>query len=237
MAKVPDPTSHLEPMGLSLGEENIYYHRHLPHYHPPEATLFVTFRLKGSLPASVVEELRQEESIRLKRADSNASVEGTTSGDPKAIDEQFNRFDVFLDAGVYGPNWLGEDRVAKLVKEAIHFRDGKVYDLQAYCIMPNHVHLVFVGRNDIPTYRILQSLKRHTARMANRALGRTGAFWQDESYDHVVRDGEELERVLWYVLNNPVKAGLVSDWKAWPWSYCKPDLVEMEIGSPAGSNG
>jgi REP element-mobilizing transposase RayT len=71
---------------------------------------------------------------------------------------------------------------------------------------------------------ILQSLKRHTARQSNLILGRSGAFWQDESYDHIVRDQAELERIIKYVLNNPVKAGLVDDWIKWKWSYCKYDL-------------
>lgn len=112
--------------------------------------------------------------------------------------------------------------------------------------MPNHVHMVMrlvgrnesslrsrpVGRNDIPTYngkplfRILQSLKRHTATDCNRLLRRSGAFWQDESYDHVVRDEEELERTIWYVLNNPVNAGLAKEWKDWRWSYVQEGLID-----------
>jgi putative transposase len=90
--------------------------------------------------------------------------------------------------------------------------------------MPNHVHLVIadnVKRSDASLYRILQQLKSYTAVQANKLLNRGGAFWQHESYDHVVRDGEELERIVRYVLNNPVKAGLVEDWQNWNWSYCK----------------
>ena len=67
----------------------------------------------------------------------------------------------------------------------------------------------------------MQSLKRHTARQANRILGREGAFWQDESYDRVIRDNEEHARIINYVLENPVKAGLVSKWEEWQWTYCK----------------
>jgi REP element-mobilizing transposase RayT len=55
-------------------------------------------------------------------------------------------------------------------------------------------------------------------------LGRTGAFWQDESYDHVIRDNAELERVIQYVLYNPVKAGLTDEWTKWKGSYYKYDL-------------
>ena len=67
----------------------------------------------------------------------------------------------------------------------------------------------------------MQSLKRYTARQANKILGREGAFWQDESYDRMIRDGEEYARIIDYVLENPVKAGLVSKWEEWRWTYCK----------------
>ena len=69
---------------------------------------------------------------------------------------------------------------------------------------------------------IMHSLKGHTAREGNLLLDRTGAFWEHESYDHYVRDDKELERIVAYVLNNPVKAGLAADWKAWPWNYRRP---------------
>ena len=63
--------------------------------------------------------------------------------------------------------------------------------------------------------KIMQSLKRHTARQANLILGRKGSFWQDESYDHVIRNNEEYIRTVNYVLENPVKGGLVSKWEEW----------------------
>ncbi|MBF9223056.1 hypothetical protein I2H31_18280 [Hymenobacter sp. BT662] len=72
-----------------------------------------------------------------------------------------------------------------------------------------------------PLVKTLQRLKSYTATRANKVLGRTGAFWQAESYDHVVRNGE-LERVLAYVVENPVKAGFVEDWEQWPHTYLAP---------------
>ena len=62
-------------------------------------------------------------------------------------------------------------------------------------------------------------LKGYTARKANGLLSRTGAFWQRESYDHVIRDANEWQRIVIYVLNNPVKAGLVDTWEEWKWNY------------------
>jgi REP element-mobilizing transposase RayT len=132
----------------------------------------------------------------------------------------------------------------------MQYRGGKVFDLHTFCIMSNHVHVVFepistLGwhpdqrkperqsdlphrsgwQPDLPLSKIMQSLKRHTARQANRILGREGAFWQDESYDHVIRDSEEYIRTVNYVLENPVGAGLVSKWDEWPWTYRKPDTL------------
>jgi REP element-mobilizing transposase RayT len=103
--------------------------------------------------------------------------------------------------------------------------------------MPNHVHMVIDvgrisnstihgGRNEISTnntslFRILQSIKRHTAHKANIELNRHGAFWQHESYDHVVRDDADLSRIVDYVIYNPVHAGLVRSWEEWPWTYLR----------------
>ncbi|MBI1764445.1 MAG: hypothetical protein HYR56_23725 [Acidobacteria bacterium] len=71
---------------------------------------------------------------------------------------------------------------------------------------------------------IMHSIKRYSAREANLLLGRTGAFWQEESYDRYSRNHEEWQRTIRYVLNNPVKAGLVKEWQAWPWSWRRADL-------------
>ncbi|HMB25148.1 MAG TPA: transposase, partial [Anaerolineales bacterium] len=121
------------------------------------------------------------------------------------------------------------DGVASLIAEAIHYRDAKVYDLISFCIMPNHVHLIFTPQEkEKGTFysltEILHSLKRHTARQSNLILRRSGPFWQDESYDSIVRDETELERIVKYVLYNPVKAGLVKEQSDWKWTYCKYDM-------------
>ena len=85
--------------------------------------------------------------------------------------------------------------------------------------MPNHVHVVVeLPEGAPPLAKTLQLLKGYSSRQANQLLGRSGSFWQAESYDHVVRPGE-LERIIRYVLENPVKAGLVNDWQKWPYSF------------------
>ena len=70
----------------------------------------------------------------------------------------------------------------------------------------------------------MKNIKGPTAIQANKALGRNGQFWMTESYDHYIRDDHELDRIHTYILNNPIKADLVKDWKDWPFSYSKSGL-------------
>ena len=91
------------------------------------------------------------------------------------------------------------------------------YELAAWAIMPNHVHLLVLPK--VPVRVRMRWLKGSTARRANLLLGRTGQrFWQDESYDHWVRNNREFERIIQYIEANPVTAGLVASAALWPWS-------------------
>ena len=95
--------------------------------------------------------------------------------------------------------------------------DGKTYRLQAWVIMPNHVHLV-VDVWTTPIARLLNSWKGASARAANLTLNRRGRFWEREYFDTLIRDPEHLKRAIHYTENNPVKAGLVTERKAWQWT-------------------
>ena len=91
------------------------------------------------------------------------------------------------------------------------------YQLGAFAIMANHVHVLLLPR--VPPSRLLKSLKGYTAYQANRLLGRTGEpFWQRESYNHWVRSQEEWQRIAAYTENNPVKAGVVSQAEEYRWA-------------------
>ncbi len=207
-----------------------FYRRHLPHWQPRDAVYFVTFRLKNSLPIEVIKSLKEE------RERTKAVLEEFPASEREMqnyLEERryFGKWDSYLDKAEFGPRWLAQPEIANIVKEAMHYRDGKVFDLHAFCIMSNHVHVIFEiieadcqsAQPDLS--KVMQSLKRHTARQANLILGRQGAFWQDESYDHVIRNNEEYIRIVNYVLENPVKAGLVAQWDEWQWTYCKPDTL------------
>jgi REP element-mobilizing transposase RayT len=93
----------------------------------------------------------------------------------------------------------------------------RFYELHAWVVMPNHVHAILEPHTAMPT--IMRWLKGRTGRVANQILSRTGTpFWQDESFDHWVRSAEELQDLIEYVENNPVKAGMVEAKEHWRWS-------------------
>ena len=195
-----------------------YYKRNLPHRLPPGQVLFITFRLANTLPVAVLERLREEADLAERLYAEDATQRHA------AQKRHFAHFDELLAGVGYGPTWLGQPAVAELVAASLHHFDGVGYELLSYCIMPNHVHLLVALPPEAPLLmRTLQRLKGYTALQANKLLKRTGAFWQSESYDHVVRSGE-LERILSYILHNPVKAGLATEWQQWPYTYIAPAL-------------
>ena len=220
-----------------------YYQRHLPHYQSLNNIFFITFRLANSLPLDVIIKLKNERDSLIKNL-------GVTEKSPERKEKYyqnqkiyFAKFDSFLDNNVSGPKWLTEENVAKVVKESFHYRDQMDYNLIAYTIIPNHVHLVIepldkkivldnkvkvVGRRVSSPYvvtGILENLKWYTAIKCNKVLRRKGQFWQHESYDHVVRNSEELRKIVRYVLLNPVKAGLVENFEKWKWNYYNPQYL------------
>ena len=129
--------------------------------------------------------------------------------------------DRLLDRSCTGPLYLRMPDVARMVTEAIRYRDGRSYHLHSFVIMPNHVHLLMTPQAAVS--KVMQSLKRFTAREGNRILGLTGQpFWQDESYDRLVRNGTEFERIWHYIEMNPVKAGLATSPEEFQWSSAGP---------------
>jgi REP element-mobilizing transposase RayT len=209
-----------------------YYRRNLPHYHPEGFPLFITFRLANSLPEEVLRDLKQ------KRAQELKSLQTKSQSEHYNVEKKyFSRYDDWLDRCASGPRWLEQMNVASIVAERVQTLAGERYQLITYCVMPNHVHLLIKpfdkehlehqgNTAKYPVTDTLRLLKGSTARYCNQVLGRDGAFWQHESYDHYVRDEEELERIVRYILNNPVKAGLADDWKKWPFTYIDPELGE-----------
>ncbi len=165
---------------------------YLPHFDSPEIVQFVTFRLADSLPKSVIAALQPR----------TTTVE---------------RFDGELDNGL-GACWLRQPEIAVLVQDALFNFDNDRYRLLAWCLMPNHVHVVIEILGDCSLSKIVGSWKSFTARRANEWLRREGPFWHADYFDRFMRNEEHFARTVEYVEQNPVKAGLVSEAKDWFWS-------------------
>ena len=175
-----------------------FHRRRLPHYYSVGQPIFVTWRLHGSLPAN------------------------RTFPPPSTSGQAFVAMDRLLDNARTGPLYLRRPDIATVVVDAIHYREReRHYQLHSYVVMPNHVHLLMTPLADVS--KVMQSLKRFTALESNRILGLTGnSFWQDESYDRLVRDHMEFQRIANYIEMNPVKCGLAREPGEFLWSSARP---------------
>ncbi|HED07891.1 MAG TPA: hypothetical protein ENI57_07240 [Ignavibacteria bacterium] len=262
-----------------------FYKRNLPHYQPEGYAYFITTRLAGTIPKSIVDKIKKEyeKKLELISGEKNVPKKKELYNDLKY--NRFIKYDQILNSAKFGRKWLNNNKVAAVVKEALHYRDEKEYKLIAYTIMPNHLHIIFIPNKDVKraglpwrqtgcslknksnerrTRRstrnvfveravvrskttknserrnpstteagtslyniteIMKSLKWYTAKEANKILNRKGKFWQHESYDHVIRNEKELQRLVEYVLNNPVKAGLIDNPYHYEWSYYNPEFM------------
>ncbi len=181
----------------------------LPHWEAKDAVYFVTFRLADSLPQSALQVFEAERADILATAKEQGRDISPT--EQRRLEKLFSeRIEAHLDAGA-GACHLAKRGVAKMVAEALRHFDGSRYRLFAWCVMPNHVHVVFQPLRGHGLADILHSWKSFTAKQANRLLGTRGEFWQREYYDHLVRDEDDFAHVVRYVAENPLKAKL-RDW-------------------------
>src|SRR5262245_42275688 len=206
-----------------------FYKRNLPHWQPLGATFFITWRLYGSLPRSALDqieaarELLEREAARAGEIDQERKI--------RHFKRLFALYDGLLDKAESGLSWLKDENIAAVVEDALLRRYTSLYTLWAYVVMPNHVHVFLrpkqIARTEVrattqecvPLNKITQCLKGSTTREANNILGRAGqSFWQNEFYDHWARDDDEFYRIISYIENNPVKAGLARLPEDWPWS-------------------
>ena len=175
---------------------------YLPHFDGGEIPQFITCRLADSMPQTLLETWRKELSN-----EQNINVDAALR----------KRIELYLDQG-YGSCLLGDPSIATMVQNSFLFFDGDRYRLHAWCVMPNHSHASMTPCAGHELSLILHSLKSYTANEANKLAGRTGQFWQPESFDRWIRNAKHFERVIAYIENNPVKAGLCEKPEDWPYS-------------------
>jgi REP element-mobilizing transposase RayT len=211
-----------------FGEVKIRNRGRLPHWEREGGTYFVTFRLADSLPRTVVAKIVERQ--RVLASAKRSGLKLLPFQRVLIADYSPTKIERYLDSGT-GACYLRDARIAELVAQALRFWDGQGYRLAAWCLMPNHVHVVFRLLPGQELSNLLRSWKSYTARMANRVLGRTGDFWQREYYDRLIRDGNELDCAIQYVMQNPEKAGL-SDW-GWVWcaGVDAPTTAGLETGA------
>jgi REP element-mobilizing transposase RayT len=183
-----------------LGFRGWHERGYLPHRDEPGLTQFVTFRLIDSFPES----LRSEWEHILKIEDGRGRRQ---------------ELEGYLDRG-RGECYLRRPEIAQKVEDALRLFHGERYELQAWVVMPNHVHVLFRVKS-APMAEILESWKKHTAQKVNRLLRRRGQFWQTNYWDTFMRDERHTQRTIRYIESNPTKAKLVLDPKEWSWSSAR----------------
>ena len=192
---------------------------YLPHVKREDAEYFLTFRLADSLPKEVLLQLEAERAKRWRALLESERVGLAPKEDQECINRDFRRqIERALDQGA-GACYLGQAAIADLVAGALKFFHPERYHLREWVVMPNHVHAVIWPCPNHLVGDIVKGWKQFTALRAKRMLGlQEKKFWQPESFDHWIRNGEERSRIARYIRNNPVKSGLCAYPEDWRWS-------------------
>jgi len=190
---------------------------YLPHIINFQSTYFVTFRLADSLPTALL--LSWQNELQHKRILDKPQSE-------EFFYEYERKIEKYLD-NCHGHCWLKNHDIASVVQNALRYFNGERYDLHAWTIMPNHVHVLFTVAANQTVSSILHSWKSFTSKQANKLLGTSGRFWQPEYFDRLITSSRQLEFTLRYILNNPVKAGLCKEFQQWPWFGCSSTMMGL----------
>jgi len=194
------------------GEVGIHGRGYLPHWEKDSGLYFITFHMADSLPNSVLKKVAERN--RLLKAAKASGTRLLPEQEMELSEYSPRRMEEYFDRG-HGSCALNDQRIAGALAAALRFRDGKQYRLLAWCIMPNHAHVVVRLLPGANLSAVLKTWKQYSSHAANQVLGRRGRFWRPESYDRLIRNEQEYLRAIQYVIENPVKAGL----KNWPWVW------------------
>jgi len=178
--------------------------RRLPHWRQNGTIYYVTFRLADSIPQFRLDQLRLERTDWLAMHRNQPMTKDMRQEYYRLFGE---RVETWLNSG-HGSCLLRAPHLRRFVSETLAHFAGQRYDLGAWCIMPNHVHVLLKLLNDFALSDVLHTWKSYSAHQINKLLNRRGLVWQHESYDHIVRSPQSLLRIEQYILNNPVKARL-----------------------------
>jgi REP element-mobilizing transposase RayT len=200
---------------------------YLPHIENKQYQM-ITFRLNDSVPRHVVEQWKATlnhltgSQVSVPAATgSQVSELAPTKSPYKTHQQEIHRLlkliDQYEDAGI-GECLLRDDSIAQIVQDTLLFNHQKKYELICWCIMPNHVHTLIAPVEGMSLSEIMYDWKSYTTHAINKALNRKGKLWMMEYFDRYIRDDNHFQKVLNYIHNNPVKAGLVAEPVDWRWS-------------------
>jgi len=213
---------------LSEQEFVINNRRHLPHKQLTDCTLFITWRIAFTLPDNILRELAEKRNQHFKDIKTISPEEENIYRNEFAL-RHFAHFDNWIDKFEGCKYNLCIEPLTSIITDTLKYNDNRKYTISCYCIMPNHVHLIIkpLYKNDKEYYaldEIMHAIKNYSAHKINKAVENKGHFWQNESYDRIIRDYIEYLKTVEYVVSNPVKAGLVDKWEDWKGTYICKDL-------------
>ena len=182
---------------------------YLPHRDYGDSLQGITFREVDSIPKKVITTWKNELQCLLESSDSQIKT--------KAQQELRRRISKYEDQG-YGKCLLHQPTVAQLVQDSLLSNHEKDYRLLAWCIMPNHVHVLIRQFKTQSLSKIIQSWKGGSARLINQALKQSGTIWEKDYYDRAIRNDDHFWNAITYIHQNPVKAGLVKKPQDWQFS-------------------
>jgi REP element-mobilizing transposase RayT len=198
------------------GRETRYSRGYLPHFDIGRVPQFITFRLADSLPRQLIDQWEQE----LAQA-----------AEEERKREMYRRVEKHLDLG-QGSCILRYPIAGRIVEEAIRHYDGKKYNLHAWCVMPNHVHMLVTPFELVALADFVRPIKSYSSRQIHLELGGKGRLWQRDYFDRFARNDEHFLRIWKYIEWNPVKAQLVREPAQWPHSSAFDNLRRPNADVP-----
>ena len=182
----------------------------LPHWFQPQATYFITFRTEDSPPGHIVRRWYAKRSVWLAQHGISISMpdwKDKLAELPEGLRKNFHhtfsrQYMEYLDNGL-GRCDLKRPRLSKIVADSLLYFNGDRYQIGDFVIMPNHVHLLVCLLGDTDLLKQCRSWKKFSAGKINKLLERSGRFWQEESFDHLVRSSEQFCAIQQYIMKNP----------------------------------
>lgn len=212
-----------------------YTRKNQPHFQHLGATFSITLMAHDAVPKIVLASLQEERKAALAQVATNATAEEQLLR-AKIHGDYENKLEELLHAHSAQEHLFRNEEIAGCVMDQIRKYDSQYYSLETACIMSNHVHLLLDFSVQVPSdwngeviagYKnvgdVVGYIKGGSSYNVNKKMDRTGSLWSMGYYDRYIRSAKHYDQAFAYTINNPVKAGLVTDWKKYPFTYVKSE--------------